>query len=443
MQLPEYVTTCIEKLETAGFAAFVVGGCVRDTCLGLVPHDYDMCTSALPEQTEAIFDGFPMVLAGKKHGTVSVIFGKEMVEITTFRQEGGYADNRHPDWVEFVDHVDADLARRDFTINAMAFSPTRGYADPFGGRQDLQEKLLRAVGDPEVRFREDALRILRGLRFSARYDLTIEPGTMAAMIRMATTMDCLSAERVFAEFCGLLPLLTSANMETFAPILSAAIPELRPMVGFDQRSPHHAYDLYTHVAHVVENVPAELPLRWAALLHDVGKIPTFTVDETGRGHFYGHAGTSAQMADAILRRLKAPTALRERVITLIANHMTRLEPSKKVLRRWLGKLGWETVQQLLALQKADMRSKGISRPEELEQFTVISALLQEIQQENACLSVQDLAVSGHDLMALGYSGRAIGQTLNRLLELVLDEQLENTRDTLLQQVQQWQGGTLE
>lgn len=438
MLLPEYVTACMDRLERSGFAAWVVGGCVRDACLGLVPHDYDMCTSALPEQTEAVFADFPLVLAGKKHGTVGVICGKEVVEITTFRQEGSYGDNRHPDWVRFVGRVEADLARRDFTINAMAWSPTRGYADPFGGREDLRRRILRAVGNPETRFREDSLRILRGLRFAARYALDIEPDTEAAMVALAPSMDNLAAERIFAELCGLLPLLTAANMRRFAPILSEVIPELKPMVGFDQRSPHHAYDLYTHVAHVVENVPAELPLRWAALLHDVGKIPTFTVDETGRGHYYGHAGVSAQMADGILRRLKAPTALREQVVTLVGNHMTRLEPNQKVLRRWLGKLGWETIWQLLDLQKADMGSKGISKPGELEQFAVIQTLLEEIRQEDACLTVKDLAINGHDLLAQGLSGPAIGQTLNRLLELILDEQLENNRETLLRQVAHWQ-----
>ena len=438
MLLPEYVTACMDRLERSGFAAWVVGGCVRDACLGLVPHDYDMCTSALPEQTEAVFADFPLVLAGKKHGTVGVICGKEVVEITTFRQEGSYGDNRHPDWVRFVGRVEADLARRDFTINAMAWSPTRGYADPFGGREDLRRRILRAVGNPETRFREDSLRILRGLRFAARYALDIEPDTEAAMVALAPSMDNLAAERIFAELCGLLPLLTAANMCRFAPILSEVIPELKPMVGFDQRSPHHAYDLYTHVAHVVENVPAELPLRWAALLHDVGKIPTFTVDETGRGHYYGHAGVSAQMADGILRRLKAPTALREQVVTLVGNHMTRLEPNQKVLRRWLGKLGWETIWQLLDLQKADMGSKGISKPGELEQFAVIQTLLEEIRQEDACLTVKDLAINGHDLLAQGLSGPAIGQTLNRLLELILDEQLENNREALLRQVAHWQ-----
>ena len=438
MLLPEYVTACMDRLERSGFAAWVVGGCVRDACLGLTPHDYDMCTSALPEQTEAVFADFPLVLAGKKHGTIGVICGKAVVEITTFRQEGDYGDNRHPDWVRFVGQVEADLARRDFTINAMAWSPTRGYADPFGGREDLRRRTLRAVGDPETRFREDSLRILRGLRFAARYTLDIEPNTEAAMVSLAPSMDNLAAERIFGELCGLLPLLTAANVCRFASILSEVIPELKPLMGFDQRSPHHAFDLYTHVAHVVENVPADVTLRWAALLHDVGKIPTFTVDETGRGHYYGHAGASAQMADEILRRLKAPTALREQVITLVSNHMTRLEPNKKVLRRWLGKLGWETVGQLLHLQKADMVSKGISKPGELEQFAVIQALLEEIQQEDACLTVKDLAINGHDLLAQGLSGPAIGQTLNRLLELVLDERLENTRQALLGQVFCWQ-----
>ena len=259
MVLPEYVRCCIEKLEKAGYEAYVVGGCVRDACLGLIPHDYDMCTSALPEQTEQVFQDHKLILAGKKHGTVAVICGKEVVEITTYRQEGTYTDNRHPDWVDYVQNVEADLARRDFTVNAMAWSPSRGYADPFGGRKDLKDCILRAVGDPEARFREDSLRILRGIRFAARYGLEIEAETLTAMNALSHLMENLAAERIFKELCGLLPLMTAADMKRFAPVLSAVIPELKPMIGFDQRSPHHAYDLYTHVAGVVAGVPADLP----------------------------------------------------------------------------------------------------------------------------------------------------------------------------------------
>ena len=431
MFLPDYVEGCLTALENAGFAAYVVGGCVRDACLGLVPQDYDACTNALPNDTRRVFSACKLVLAGEKHGTVGVVFGKNVVEITTFRTEGAYQDNRHPEWVAFVPDVEEDLARRDFTVNAMAWSPKRGFADPFGGRQDLEDKILRAVGDPVERFREDSLRILRGARFAVRFGLQVEEATMAAMLSEKHLMENLARERVFEELCKLIPQMDVEDMLRFGPLLAAVIPELEPLMGFDQRSPHHAYDLYTHVAHVVAGVPAELPLRWAALLHDVGKIPTFTQDGTGRGHFYGHAPKGAEMADAILRRLKAPTALRERVVLLIEKHMTKFSLEKKILRRQLGRLGWEVAEQLLALQEADMGSKGTGKPEEMEQFARIRSLMAEIQEENACLSLKDLAVNGHDLMGLGYSGKAIGQALNALLEQVMDEKLPNEKEALL------------
>ena len=435
MKLPDSILNCIRMLEQAGFAAYVVGGCVRDDCLGLIPQDYDMCTSALPEQTEAVFKDYRLVLTGKKHGTVGVVTEDGVVEITTFRTEGEYRDNRHPDWVSFVTEVEQDLARRDFTVNAMAWSPTRGYADPFGGREDLKNGILRAVGDPEKRFREDSLRILRGVRFSVRYQLAVEPATEQAMFSQAHLMDNLARERVFEELCKLLPLMQLEDTLRFAPVLASVIPELKPMIGFDQRSPHHAYDLYTHVAHVVSAVPEELTLRWAALLHDIGKVPTFTQDETGRGHFYGHAPKGAQMAEEVLRRLKAPTALRQQVVLLIEKHMLRLEPDRKILRRRIGQLGWDTVEQLLALQKADMGSKGTGKLEEMKIFDEISLILEEIRGEDSCLSLKDLAVKGNDLMAMGYTGKAIGQTLNSLLEQVLDEQLPNEKDALLSWLQ--------
>ena len=436
MYLPEYIVYCIDKLESAGFMAYAVGGCVRDACLGLVPHDYDLCTSALPEQTEAVFAGHRLILAGKKHGTVAVVVEGEVVEITTFRTEGGYGDNRHPDWVKFVPRVEEDLARRDFTINAMAYSPTRGYADPFGGREDLKKGILRAVGDPAQRFMEDSLRILRGVRFASRFRLELEENTEWAMHALSGLMDNLARERVFEELCKMLPTLDAAQVVRYAPILAAVIPALKPLIGFDQCSPHHAYDLITHTANVVEKVPADLPLRWAALLHDVGKVPTFTRDETGRGHFYGHAKESARMADAILLELKAPTALRERVVLLIEKHMTRPIADKKFLRRQLSKLGWEAFEELLRLQQADMDSKGVEEPG--ADYSEIYRLLEEIREENACLTLKDLAVNGRDLMALGLKGRAVGQALNALLEQVLEETLPNEREALLRFAEEMQ-----
>lgn len=431
MALPNTIAEMIAALEKAGFAAYVVGGCVRDACLGLSPQDYDLCTSALPEQTEAVFRNRRLVLAGKKHGTVGVVTENGVVEITTFRTEGSYGDNRHPDWVRFVTDVESDLARRDFTVNAMAWSPKRGYADPFGGGEDLEKGILRAVGNPEKRFQEDSLRILRGVRFAVRYGLTVDPATEKAMRSQAHLMDNLARERVFEELCKLLPLVTAEDLKHFAPILAAVIPELKPMIGFDQRSPHHAYDLYTHVAGVVAGVPADLPLRWAALLHDIGKVPTFTVDETGRGHFYDHAARGAEMADAILRRLKAPNALREQVVLLIEKHMLWLVPEKKQLRRQIGRLGLGTVYQILSLQQADNSSKGTAQSGENDKYIQILDALEEIRSEDGCLSLKDLAVNGNDLVRIGFSGRAIGLMLNWLLEQVMEETLPNERDVLL------------
>jgi len=432
MLLPGPIQNCIEKLEAAGCAAYAVGGCVRDACLGLTPQDYDLCTSALPEETEAVFAGERLVLAGKKHGTIGVVTDSGVVEITTYRTEGDYRDNRHPAWVRFVPTIEEDLARRDFTVNAMAYSPTRGFADPFGGREDLEKGILRAVGDPEQRFREDSLRILRGVRFAARFRLTPEERTLRAMESLSFLMENLAKERVFEEISKLLLVACAEDLLRFAPILAAAIPELKPMLGFDQHSPYHAFDLFAHTAHVVENVAADLTLRWAALLHDTGKIPTFTRDETGRGHFYGHATESAILADDILRRLKAPTALRETAVEIIGLHMNKIEATPKAVRRYLNRLGPEKFEMLLKQQTADMCSKGIIHPPVLEHFDELRQIRDRLLAEEACFSLKDLALNGHDLMALGYEGKAIGQALNRLLELVMDEQVENTKEALLQ-----------
>ncbi len=431
MYIPQDVLACIQTLENASFPTYAVGGCVRDHLLGLQPHDFDLCTAATPAQMQAVFSQHKLVLAGVKHGTVGVVCPSGVVEITTFRTEGTYADNRHPDWVEFVTDIESDLARRDFTVNAMAYSPTRGLCDPFGGQTDLKNRILRAVGEADLRFQEDALRILRGIRFAARFGLQVEDNTAAAMFRQRHLMDNLARERVFDELCKLILSADGSILLRFAPIVTQVIPELAPTVGFDQHSPYHAFDLYTHIVHVTAATPQDLTLRWAALLHDIGKIPTFSQDTAGRGHFYGHAGESAAMADAVLRRLKAPTALREDVVTLIVQHMTRPEPDKKFLRRRLSALGEPMLRRLLSLQMADMGSKGVINGMGDDYFAPILAMLDEVIAEDACLSLRDLAVDGNDLMALGFSGKQIGACLQWLLEQVLEETLPNEKTTLL------------
>ena len=428
MKLPGYISLCIRMLEDAGFAAYAVGGCVRDSMLGLVPHDYDLCTAATPEQLRGIFAGYPLVLSGEKHGTVSVVMEHRLVEITTFRTEGGYRDSRHPDWVRFETNIEADLSRRDFTVNAMAFSPTRGFADPFGGGEDLKNKILCAVGDPDTRFTEDALRILRGVRFSVRYGLTVEPRTLDAMFRLAPLMDKLARERVMDELTKLLPHMTAEDLLGFAPILTQVIPELAPCVGFAQHSPHHLYDVYAHTAHTVAAMPPDPALRLAALLHDIGKPAAFTLDEQGCGHFYGHAESGADMANAVLLRLKASNELRHRVTEMIRHHMIPLAADKKLLRRRLNQYGPQGLQDQLAMQLADRIGTGTGSTEELTQAC---AVLKELLAENACFQLKDLAINGHDLMALGFRGPAIGKCLSALLEQVIDERIPNERNALL------------
>lgn len=432
MYLPENALFCIQRLESAHFPCYAVGGCVRDALLGLTPHDYDLCTAATPALIKVVFADFPLLCAGEKHGTVGVLFPDgEIIEITAFRTEDGYSDSRHPDRVRFVDDIVCDLARRDFTVNAMAYSPTRGLCDPFGGRADLQARLLRAVGEPRLRFSEDALRILRGVRFCATYDLTPDDATQDAMFSLAHTMEKLSAERVFDELCKLLLHIDAEKFLRFAPVLTAAIPELRTTLGFAQHNPHHRYDVYTHTAQVLAATPPTLPLRWAALLHDIEKPACFSLDAAGVGHFYGHAERSAETADAVLRRLKAPNALRERVVLLVRMHMTPIEPTQSAVRRRLSRLGTEAFDELLALQEADMGGKEERCCTDAPNFELLRSFERDILAQNACLHVRDLAVDGNDLLALGYRGREIGTALQSLLDAVLDGRCENEKTTLL------------
>lgn len=440
MALPETVCFCLNKLQSAGFEAYVVGGCVRDSLLGIQPLDYDMCTNATPDQIAQVFSSYELTRNGEKHGTIGVVIDHKLYEITTFRTEGGYADSRHPDWVAFVDSLETDLARRDFTVNAMAYTPEKGYIDPFGGKQDLHDRILRTVGNPEDRFTEDALRILRGVRFAVRFHLEPEEKTLQAMFSLAGNMESLARERIFQELQGLLPLITAQDLLRYAPIFTQIIPELAPTVDFQQNSPHHTYDVYRHTTYVVEAVPGDLALRFAALLHDIGKPQTYTQDEKGVGHFYGHAAVGANMADQILLRLKTPTQLRQQVVTLIENHMTELLPEKKFLKKRLARFGEGTLKQIIDLQEADFCSKGVE--EDPANFREIRCVLEEVLSENCCLSIKDLAIDGKDLMELGVQpGPEMGKILEKLLEMVLEETLENEKTALLAATKNL-GGTL-
>ena len=428
MYIPNSVLELINTLEEAGFETWVVGGCVRDHLMGNVPHDYDCCTAAEPEQMQALFADRQLVLAGLKHGTVGVVTEDGVVEITTFRTEGGYHDSRHPDWVKIVRDVKEDLARRDFTVNAMAYSPRRGLCDPFGGQADLKNGLLRAVGDPVLRFREDALRILRGLRFAARFGFQIEEATRTAMHTEIAGLDTLARERVLTELEGFLLAATARDILDGAELLCRIIPELAPQLGFDQKNPHHEHDIFTHTAMVVERAPKEPILRMAALLHDLGKPATFSQDEKGVGHFYGHAAVGAKMAEDILRRLKCSNALRDEVTWLIAHHMDRFPCEEKSARRCLSKHGLPRMERLTRLQMADFGGKVDDG--DLDEWL---GLLREVDAREGALTLKTLAVKGKDLIALGIApGKRVGELLNRLLSMVLAGELPNQREALLE-----------
>lgn len=438
MRLPEDVQLCIRKLEDSGFSAYAVGGCVRDAMLGLTPHDYDLCTSAKPHEICQVFENYPLVLSGEKHGTIGVVIREKLYEITTYRTEGTYEDNRHPDSVTFVDKIEEDLARRDFTVNAMAYHPKQGYIDPYGGQKDLSDRVLRAVGDPEIRFREDALRILRGVRFACRFRLTPEEKTARAMESLCPLLDNLARERVCSELDQILCVMDDKSLLRFSPVILQVIPELKDSVGFDQHNPHHKHDVFTHTAKVLAAAEADPALRWAALLHDAGKPQVFTRDEKGIGHFFGHAGVSADIANDVLHRLKAPNALREQVVFLIAHHMDNIPAEKIALRKKLSKYGAENLTKLVKLQYADRVGTGtaISSAERLYEKTML--LTESLQQEEGCLQIRDLAIDGHDLMELGFApGPKIGQCQKYLLEQVLDGTVSNEKDNLLEKAKEF------
>lgn len=293
MRLPEHAARAVAALEAAGYQTWAVGGCVRDSLRGAAPHDWDLCTAARPDQMQAVFAGERVLETGLRHGTLTLLTEGGPIEITTFRTDGGYSDGRHPDGVRFVGSVEDDLARRDFTIGAMAWHPQRGLCDPYGGLDDLQEGILRAVGDPDARFAEDALRILRGIRFASRLGFAVERETAAAMRRQAARLNGIAAERVRGELTGLLcGRFVHRALRMFADLIGVVLPELTPMFGCAQRNPHHLYDVWEHSIRAAAQVPADPVLRWAALLHDCGKPACKTVDEQGIGHFYGHPAVS-------------------------------------------------------------------------------------------------------------------------------------------------------
>ena len=355
------------------------------------------------------------------------------MEVTTFRIDGAYTDNRHPDSVNFVSRVEEDLARRDFTINAMAYSPARGLVDAFDGQADLKAGIIRCVGEPDARFNEDGLRILRALRFAARYNFGIETETAFSIHRNRHLLENVSVERIYTELKGILVGdCVLGMMQAFPDVFSIIIPELAPAIGFDQHNPHHCYDVWTHTAHAVQAAPADEVIRLALLLHDIAKPATFTRGDDGKGHFYDHGTKGADMARSILRHLKSDTATLENVVTLVREHDATLPTTAPGMRRCIGRLGLNTLNQLLAIKQADMDAQSThERPQKQATLRDARLLLEDVLEGTPAYSVGDLALAGRDLIALGLKpGPAMGSILKTLLTEVQDEILPNTREAL-------------
>ena len=433
--IPPKTRELLSRLSSAGFAAYAVGGCVRDSLLGQTPQDWDICTSALPEEIIDCFQRERTILTGLRYGTVTVLLDGEAFEVTTFRADLGYSDSRHPDGVRYLDTLRGDLARRDFTVNAMAADADGLVTDCFGGVEDLKNGRIRCVGVPEERFSEDALRILRALRFAARLGFAVEDGTAAAIHALRSRLTAVAPERLRKELCGLVCGAHAAEvMEQFSDVLCVLLPELVPCVGFAQYNPHHAYDVWHHTLCALKNVPPEEPLRLAALLHDIGKPPTFFFDKNLVGHFYGHATVGAAMSEAILRRLHYDGATVKTVTTLVREHGLTLEDTdERRMRRLLARFGEQTVRQLLLLRRADRLGKGRDDGAQIEAQTQrLTALLERTLAEEQCLSLKTLAVNGDDLLAMGVPrGKRIGKLLKRLLSAVLDGKIPNERTALV------------
>ena len=439
IKLPPKPRSLLLRLASAGFAAYAVGGCVRDSLLGLVPQDWDICTSAKPEELLQCFAGERTILTGVRYGTVTVLLEEEPFEVTTFRADLGYSDSRHPDGVRFLSSLHGDLARRDFTVNAMAADAEGTVIDCFGGAEDLQNGLIRCVGTPQERFAEDALRILRALRFAAKLGFSIEENTAAAIHVLKERLRSVAPERLRKELKGLLcGRDAAAVMNEFSDVLCVILPELAPCIGFLQFNPHHAFDVWQHTLCALQRAEPEEALRLAVLLHDIGKPSVFSFDKNLVGHFYGHAAVSAAMSEKLLRRLHYDNATTKLVTTLVREHDLFLEATdERRMRRLLARHGEETVRLLLRLRRADRLGKGKGGEEEIEHATAeAEALLTRILREEQCLSLRTLAIGGDDLIAMGVPrGRQIGALLQRLLNAVLDGKLANERERLVSYAQ--------
>lgn len=433
IDMPNGAAQILSMLKRCGFEAFCVGGCTRDSLLGLQPKDWDICTSALPEQVEEIFKGNRIIETGLKHGTVTIVMDDGQYEVTTFRTDGVYSDCRRPDNVTFVRNVEDDLARRDFTINALAYDGER-LVDLYGGVHHLEQGIISCVGNADDRFNEDALRIMRALRFASVYGFTISAETSRAIHKNAHLLNNIAVERINVELCkllcgkGALQILLDYN-----DIIATIIPEFKSCVGFDQNNRYHQYTVYDHIAHAVDNYKGtDLTVKLALFFHDIGKPTCYTEDENG-GHFHGHGIPSRDITERVLQRLRFDNKTQKDVTELVLYHDSVIEPTPKTVKRWLNKIGEEQLLRLLDIRMADILAHAEGTQESrIERCNAVRELVDSIIAEEQCFAIKDLAVRGTDVLDLGVpQGKLVGKILNHLLDKVISGELDNKREILI------------
>ena len=441
IRLPEAVKYIIQTIEDAGFEAYAVGGCVRDSILNREPNDWDITTSAKPEEVKALFRH--TVDTGLQHGTVTVIIQKQNYEVTTYRIDGEYEDGRHPKEVSFTSQLSEDLRRRDFTINAMAYNDTQGLVDLFGGQEDIKAGIIRCVGDARERFTEDALRIMRAVRFSAQLGYEIELETEKAIKELAPTLSRISVERIQVE---LVKTLVSAHPEYILKMYEMGLtkeflPEFDIMMETPQNNPHHLYSVGLHTAKALEQSAPDRMVRLAVLLHDVGKPASKTTDEKGIDHFYSHPNLSAEMTKKILRRLRFDNDTIDTVSLLVLYHDygMMVSATPKFTRKFIHKVRKENFLNLLEVKCADISAQSTYQKEEkIQKLEELKKNFEEVIEKDLCVQLKDLAVTGSDLISAGMKpGKEIGEVLNRLLEVVLEEPEQNDKATLMEYVREW------
>lgn len=432
-RIPVHVMECMVALKTAGFEAYLVGGAIRDFFTDGKPLDFDLATDATPDDILSVFSGRKTVTAGMKHGTITVIVSRKAVEITTYRVEGKYTDNRRPDDVTFSRSLEKDVERRDFTINSLAMDSAGRVLDFTGGIDDIHNGVIRAVGDPDLRFGEDALRIMRALRFASVLGFSIEEKTGKSLRSCRDLLCNIAMERIWHELSGIVCGKDVRRvMDDYFDVFAVIIPEIVPMRYFDQHNPYHQYDVWEHTLRVMEAIPPIAKFRFAALFHDIGKPSTFTRGPDGIGHFYGHEAAGRKIAEEVLIRLKCDSKTREAVLNLVSLHCVPIDPDEKMIKRRLNQHGKELIGDLLELKLADVSAQAETLAYRKDVVRHTMNLTAEIIGKGECFSLTDLAVNGEDLIGLGMKpGKEIGELLSFLLEKVIQKEIANEKNALI------------